>query len=660
LYRPHDAFSAQVVLFSGKKPPNEKKEPVIKLIHKYILAKFLMIAALSFAASSLPTAAQSVPPLGAAQSFAALGGTAITATGSAVISGNVGVSPGSAVTGFPPAVVKNGQIYTGAASLAGQAQSSALTAYNNLKGQACNPANNLTGKILGETPGFLALSPGVYCFDTSAQLNAILTLNDGGDPNAIFIFQIGTTLTTASSSKVQMSSGGRGTNVYWQIGTSATIGTSTTFRGNIIANTSITLTTSASTTGRVFALNGAATIDSTAVDAVPTSVQFSGANFNMNEGCAGATITVTRSGDTTGVATVDYETSDSTGLQRTDYTLGAGTVAFAAGDTSKTFSVLGTKDAYSSEGTETINLTLSNPNGAVLGDQSTASLSILDDVTVFANSQPIDDASTFVCQQYHDFLARTADPEGASYWTQQITQCGSDQACINAKRVAVSNAFFVEQEFQQTGAYVYRLYRGSFGNNQPLPNPRPDSLNPGEEKKIPLYSVFMKDRAHVSGGSQLPQLQLDLANAFVIRPEFLARYPASDGPTFVDAVLATVRNDIGVNLTSQRQILIDQFNSGGRGNVLYRLADDNVATNPFNNAAFITAEYNRAFVFTQYAGYLRRDADTAGFLFWLGQVNSAPIRDITKQHAMVCGFINSAEYQQRFSSLVTHTDADCK
>ena len=238
-------------------------------LNKHISASVLMIAALLFAASSRPALAQSVPPLGAAESFAVLGGTAITATGPAVISGNVGVSPGSAVTGFPPAVVQNGAIYTGVGSLAGPAQASALDAYNNLKGQACVPANNLTGKILGETPGFLSLPPGVYCFDTSAQLNAILTLNDGGNPDAIFIFQIGTTLTTASSSQVRMSGGGRGKNVYWQVGSSATIGTSTIFRGSIIANTSITLTTSASTTGRVFALNGAATIDSTNVDAVP-------------------------------------------------------------------------------------------------------------------------------------------------------------------------------------------------------------------------------------------------------------------------------------------------------------------------------------------------------------------------------------------------------
>ncbi|MCU1267868.1 MAG: Antifreeze protein [Acidobacteria bacterium] len=628
--------------------------------NEYLSAICLAIAAFLFAASSQPALAQSVPPLGNAQSFAVLGGTAVTATGSAVISGNVGVSPGSAVTGFPPAVVQNGQIYSGVGSLAGPAQTSARNAYNNLKGQACPSSNNLTGKILGETPGFLTLSPGVYCFDTSAQLNATLTLNDGGDPNAIFVFQIGTTLTTASSSQVLMSSGGRGNNVYWQVGTSATIGTSTVFRGHIIADTSITLTTSASTTGRIFALDGAATIDSTAVNAVPTTIQFSTANFNGDEGCAATIITVTRTGDTSGVATVDFATSDGTGRQRTDYTLGAGTVTFAAGEVSKTFTVLDSKDAYNSEGMEAVNLTLVNPTGAALGSQSTATSNIVDDTSVLASSQPIDDASTFVCQHYHDFLARSADANGATFWTGQITQCGNDQACINTKRIDVSNAFYFEQEFQQTGAYVYRLYRESFGNSQPLANPHPDPLHPGEENKVPLYSVFMKDRAHVRGGSQLAQLQLDLANAFVLRPEFLAKYPASDGPTFVDALLATVTNDIGVNLTFQRQALIDLFTSGGRGKVVYRLADDNVVTNPINNAAFINAEYNRAFVFTQYAGYLRRDSDIAGFLFWLGQVNGAPLRDVTKQHSMVCAFITAAEYQQRFSAVVTHSNSECQ
>ena len=204
------------------------------------------------------------------------------------------------------------------------------------------------------------------------------------------------------------------------------------------------------------------------------------------------------------------------------------------------------------------------------------------------------------------------------------------------------------------------LYRAAFGNNQPFPNPNPDPLHPGEEKKVPLYLPFMKDRARVRGGAQLPQFQLALANAFVQRAEFTNKYPIGlSGPGFVDALLGTINNDLGVNLTSQRQALIDLFNAGGRGSVLYRLADDNLATNPINNRAFIDAEYNRAFVFTQYAGYLRRNADMPGFLFWLRQVNGAPLRDVPRQHAMVCAFITSAEYQQRFSAVVTHNNAEC-
>jgi hypothetical protein len=635
-----------------------------------------MIAALFVAGWSRTASAQTVPPLGAAQSFAVLGGTAITATGSAVISGNVGVSPGSAVTGFPPAIVQNGQIYSGVGSLAGPAKTSARTAYDNLKGQACPPANDLTGKILGQTPGFLSLNPGVYCFDTSAQLNATLTLNDGGDPNAIFIFQIGTTLTTASSSQVIMSGGGRGTNVYWQVGTSATIGTSTVFRGHIIADTSVTLTTSASTTGRVFALDGAATIDSTQVAALPTTIQFSAANYNANEGCDAALITVTRTGDTSGVATVDYLTGDGSGLQRTDYTLAAGRVTFNAGVLSKTFILLGTKDAYNNEGMEAFNLTLSNPIGAALGGQSTATSSIADDGSVLANSQPIDDAGTFVCQHYHDFLARTGDAGGAAFWTDQITQCGNDQNCINARRVGVSNAFFYEQEFQQTGSYVYRLYRAAYGDNQPSPNSDP---NLTEARKMPRYVTFMRDRAQVVGGSELANTQQSLANAFVLRPEFVAKYPAalSTGTQFVNAVLLTIQNATGADLSSQSAALITHFNNGGRGLVMFHLGNDywngcnRLPGSPatpcvpagfgaaIDNRPFIDAEYNRAFVYTQYAGYLRRDAEIDGFLFWLGQVESAPLRSTTKQNAMVCSFITSTEYQQRFSSIVTHSNAEC-
>ena len=163
------------------------------------------------------------------------------------------------------------------------------------------------------------------------------------------------------------------------------------------------------------------------------------------------------------------------------------------------------------------------------------------------------------------------------------------------------------------------------------------------------------------GGADLAQSQLAVANAFVQRAAFIARYPLSlaTADQFVDAMLATIQNDLGVNLSSERAKLITLYNSGGRGAVLYRLADDNLQTNPIINQPLIDAEYNRAFVFTQYAGYLRRDSDIGGFLFWLGQVNDGPLRDAGKQHAMVCSFITSAEYQQRFSPLATHSNAEC-
>jgi hypothetical protein len=370
------------------------------------------------------------------------------------------------------------------------------------------------------------------------------------------------------------------------------------------------------------------------------TVQFGSSNYSAHESSGSATITVTRSGNTSGAVSVDYATSDDSAHQNGEYTLTSGSLTFAAGETSKSFAVLISKDAYL-EGNEKLHLTLGNPTGgAILGPIDAAPLTITDDLSVPGNSQPLDDSGNFVTQHYSDFLSRGPDQGGFSFWTGVLNQCGSDQTCLRNKRIDVSNAFFYELEYQQTGSYVYRLYRVAFGNNQPFPNPVPDPNNLGEEKKVVSYDAFVQDRAGVVGGSSLAQSQLDLANAFVLRAEFLTKYPATlDGPGFVDAVLGTVKNDIGVDLTAQRPALINLFNSGGRGAVIYRLADDNTQTNSINNRAFIDAEYNRAFVATQYFGYLRRDPDMAGFLFWLGQVSSAPLRDVTKQHEMVCSFI---------------------
>jgi hypothetical protein len=199
--------------------------------------------------------------LGTAGSYSVLAGSAVTNTGPTVLSGDLGISPGTAISGFPPGVALGATHQTDAA--AAQAQLDALAAYNALAGYA--PTQNLTGQDLGG----LTLTPGVYKFDSSAGLTGSLTLNLLGNPNSLFIFQIGSTLTTASNSSVITSNGSNCCNVFWQIGSSATLGTNTDFRGNIIALTSITLTTGADIVdGRALALNGAVTLDTNRISNV--------------------------------------------------------------------------------------------------------------------------------------------------------------------------------------------------------------------------------------------------------------------------------------------------------------------------------------------------------------------------------------------------------
>ena len=300
------------------------------------------------------------------------------------------------------------------------------------------------------------------------------------------------------------------------------------------------------------------------------------------------------------------------------------------------------------------NFTPANRSFSVLGNEIDAVFTALPG-EVTAN--PVDTPEFFVRQHYLDFLNREPEQAGFAYWSDRINRCGGDQSCVRNRRVDISNAFFFDREFQQTGAYVFRLHRAAFGNNQPFPNP--DSSHLAEARKLPSYAVFKADRARVVSGVQLAGSQLALADLLVQRAEFQAKYPASlDGQSFIAAVLATIRADSGVDLSSEQSALMTLFNSGGRAAVMYRLADGNTQ-NAINNRAFIDAEYNRSFVFTQYAGYLRRNADLAGFLFWLGQVNRAPVRDVQTQHAMVCAFITAAEYQQRFSSVVTRSSAEC-
>jgi len=219
----------------------------------------LATALLTSLAIAIVAQAATAPSLGTASTFAVLAGSTVTSTltGTTTITGDLGVSPGTAVTGFPPGTV-SGTIHAGGA-VAAQAQSDSTAAYNSLAGQACNV--DLSGQDLGG----LTLTPGVYCLSSSAQLTGTLTLNGGGLSSGVFVFKIGSTLTTASNSSVSLINGASACNVFFQVGSSATLGTGTSFAGNILASASITLNTGASLSGRALAQSGAVTLDSNSV-----------------------------------------------------------------------------------------------------------------------------------------------------------------------------------------------------------------------------------------------------------------------------------------------------------------------------------------------------------------------------------------------------------
>jgi hypothetical protein len=226
------------------------------------LAAGVTFAALLFGAS--PALAQTVPVLGTARTFAVLAGSTVTNTGTSTVTGDLGLSPGSSVTGFPPGVVLSGTLHAADAT-ALAAQNDVTTAYNSLAGQPCT--QDLTGQDLGGK----VLTGGVYCFSSSAQLTGTLTLNAQGSANTVFVFKIGSTLTTASGASIVVTNGGSVCNVFWQVGTSATLGTGTSFGGSILALTSITLNTGASVSGRTLARNGAVTLDTNNVRAIDCS-----------------------------------------------------------------------------------------------------------------------------------------------------------------------------------------------------------------------------------------------------------------------------------------------------------------------------------------------------------------------------------------------------
>jgi hypothetical protein len=240
---------------------------------------------------------------------------------------------------------------------------------------------------------------------------------------------------------------------------------------------------------------------------------------------------------------------------------------------------------------------------------------------------PINDAQNFVRQQYLDFLGREPDSGGLGYWTSQITGCEGNDRCINSRRIGVSAAFFIEQEFQNTGSFVYRLYKGSLGRR-------------------PAFTEFAADRGGIVAGSDLEANKQILANNWVQRAEFLQLYPSSQTPEeFVNKLFDTA--GLTPFLADRQRLANDMRNGKTRAQVLREVVEI---------VDFRTREYNPSFVLMQYFGYLNRDPEQGGYDFWLNVLNNS---DPNNYRGMVCSFITSREYQERFGLLLRRTNTDC-
>jgi hypothetical protein len=259
---------------------------------------------------------------------------------------------------------------------------------------------------------------------------------------------------------------------------------------------------------------------------------FDEAVYTVEEGCTYISIRVLRSGPSGAAAAVEIASEDNTAKQKGDYTLVAGRLVFAPGETEKTFEVLINDDNYT-EGLEFATLILQHPEGGTIGVPGTATLQITDDLTEDP-ANPIDDSRAFVSHHYHDFLYRQSDQAGEDFWTQQIESCGADALCRQGKRIDVSVAFFLSIEFQQTGYLVIRAHKAAFGNIES--NPR--------------YEIFLRDQRQLGAGVIVGQPgfeQLLDANrqkyleAFVSRAEFIQQFPQGQpAANYVDALFANV------------------------------------------------------------------------------------------------------------------------
>ncbi|WP_309131076.1 ice-binding family protein, partial [Brevibacterium sp.] len=345
--------------------------------------------------------------LGTAESFTVLGGSTVTNTGPTILNGDLGVAPGTEITGFPPGIVQGGAIHANDA-VAQQAQTDLTTAYDTAAGQ---PSDfDITADLGGQT-----LVPGVYTAETAAELTGELTLDAQNDPSAVWIFQIGSTLTTASASSVSLIGGAQRCNVFWQVGSSATLGTDTSFVGTIMALTSVSLVTGTTVDGRALARNGAVTLDSNVItdprcdddgddvdsDANATAEADPTADVDATPD-AGTTADTEVTADTTAEADTTADATEADPTADVDATPDAGTTADTEVTADTTADADATPDAETTaeaeataEATDDVNTTANVDTtadaSATAGAEATAEAT--DDVNTTANVDTTADAS---------------------------------------------------------------------------------------------------------------------------------------------------------------------------------------------------------------------------------------------------------------------------
>jgi Calx-beta domain len=377
------------------------------------------------------------------------------------------------------------------------------------------------------------------------------------------------------------------------------------------------------------------------------AVQISSSSFNVSESSGTLNINVTRTGDTSVAATVNYATTDSFGAScnvntgtasaKCDFNTAGGTLRFAAGETSKTITLSIVNDGYV-EGNETFVLTLSSPTGAILGSPATTTITVLDNDG--AGSNPFETNSFFVRQQYLDFLLREPDSGGFNDWMNVLTNCapnqgglGSDPAC---DRVHVSSGFFRSTEFGERGYWAYRYYHAALGRR-------------------PLFAEFLPDMRRLS----VPQAEEEVARGafisdFMQRAEFQTIYTGLTSAANAAQFIAKLEEKAEVTLPATTTTLPGQPPQYGRNELIQKMASGEF-TAAQTLRAFIEQKvvfdrfFFRAFVAMQYFGYLLRDPEDAGYNDWVDVLTNGrgniPPGDF--RH-LIFGFVWSVEYRQRF------------